>query len=347
MATATAPNPVLQALRIATSCALCLVLVAWWRLEHANLAVWTSYMVMAVVPITVFQRGFERALGRGLGIVVAIALVGLFPDQRLVRIVLGSVLLMAVFYGYIAGRLSYAIINGAMYFSVLTQLATTSPADVTHQGWEMFLAVLVGCLVSDLVVWVTRAEASLSIDTGTQPLFPLRNDWLNRALMMIVTVNLTIQVCLYFDLPLQATIISVMIVTGNPDVHSMLLKGELRLAGVFAGGAYGAAAFFVLSLVPHFSVLVALVFLATFVAGYLSKVLGAYSYFGAQLGLVICLTIVVPASEFGSLTAVFQRAAGIVIAIVIATVVPGLWPHFPFDAVTDSTARPPAGAGRA
>lgn len=345
MATATPPNPVLQALRIATSCTLCLVLAAWWRLEHANLAVWTSYMVMAVVPVTVFQRGFERALGRGLGIVVAVALVAVFPDQQLVRLLVGSVLLMVVFYGYIAGRLSYAIINGAMYFSVLVQMANANPATVTHQGWEMFLAVLIGCLVSDLVVWVTRAEATLSIDAGTQPLFPLRNDWLNRALMMIVTVNVTIRVCLLFDLPMESTVISVMIVAGNPDIHGMLLKGEMRLEGVFVGGAYGAAAFFVLSLAPYFSVLMALLFLGTFVAGYLSKVLGAHAYFAAQLGLVICLTIVVPPSEFGSLSGVIQRAEGIVIAIAVAVVVPGLWPRFPFDEVTGSTARPPAGAG--
>jgi uncharacterized membrane protein YccC len=346
MATAAPPNPVLTALRIATSCTICLLLVTWWRLEHANLAVWTSYMVMAVVPITVFQRGFERALGRGLGILVAVALVAVFPDQVLVRLVIGSVLMLVAFYGYIAGRLSYAVINGTMYFMVLIQLARSDPAHVTRQGWEMFLAVLVGCLVSDVVVWATRAEATLGIDPGSQPLWPIRNDWLNRALMMIVTGLVTLRVCHYFSLPLGPTVISVMIISGNPDVHSMLLKGEMRLEGVIVGGAYGAAAFLLLALSPHLSVLTVLVFAGTFVAGYLSKTLGAHAYFGAQLGLVICLTIVVPPTELGSMTAALQRLAGILIAMAVVVVVPGLWPYVPFQAVTGSTATPPAGAAR-
>src|SRR5262245_44045872 len=155
--------PVLQALRIATACTICLVLASWWRLERTNLAVWTTYMVMAVVPITVFQRGFERVLGRAGGIVAAIALVSVFPDQHLARLSIGGLLMLVVFYGHLSGRLSYAMINGALYFSTLIQQAHTSPGTVTHEGWEMFWAVLLGCLVSDLVVWVTRGEATLAI----------------------------------------------------------------------------------------------------------------------------------------------------------------------------------------
>lgn len=345
MATATPPNPALQALRIAAACLLCLILATWMRLEHANLAVWTTYIVMAIVPITVFQRGFERALGRGVGIVASVVLVSLFPDQELVRVLIGSGFLLAMFYGHLAGRLGYALINGGLYFSIVLEMARTQPDIVVHQAWEMMWAVLVGCLVSDVVVWATRGEGTLAIDTGTKPLFPLNNELLNHALLMIVTVFVTIRVCSYFELPLTSTIISVMLISGAADIHGMLLKGEMRLGGVALGGAFSVLSFLILSRVPYFAVLATLVFLGTFLAGYLSKVLGAYAYLGAQSGLVICLMLVVPPSEFGTLGNAVQRAEGALIAIFSVLIIPGLWPRFPFVAVTGSTATPPAGAG--
>ncbi len=39
----------------------------------------------------------------------------------------------------------------------------------------------------------------------------------------------------YFDLPQDATVISVMMLTVAPDLHALLWKGELRIVGAMSG----------------------------------------------------------------------------------------------------------------
>src|SRR5258708_19408691 len=53
---------------------VCLVLAELFGLEHANLAVWTTYLVIAQYPFTRFQKGLERVVGRGLGILPGLVL---------------------------------------------------------------------------------------------------------------------------------------------------------------------------------------------------------------------------------------------------------------------------------
>src|SRR5262249_59678463 len=57
-----------DALLTAGASVVCLVLAEWLGLTHSNLAVWTTYLVMAQYTFTRFQKGVERVVGRGLGI---------------------------------------------------------------------------------------------------------------------------------------------------------------------------------------------------------------------------------------------------------------------------------------
>jgi hypothetical protein len=328
-ATPQPPNPAVHALRDGGACTLCLFLSVWLGLEHANLAVWTCHMVLSAFPVTVFQRGVERTLGRGVGILAAVVLVSALPDQPFLRLLLESLLLLAMFYGYFAGRFAYALLNAGLYLAVLVEMGRTQPEAVALQGWEMFLAVLLGSLVSDVVVWLTGAERDLRLDPGKNPLFPLRTDWLNHSAMMIVTVTLTLLGCRYAELPVDQSVISVMMLTAGADVQAILVKGELRLGGAILAVAYVLVAFAVLALVPRLSVLAAFLFAGQYIAAYCSKVLTTRGYLGVQMGLVVPLLLVVPGDKVGSIAAALQRIEGVVIAIGASVAVAGLWPRFP------------------
>ena len=58
----------------ATAAVVALVCGEWLQLEHTNLAVWTTHMVMTQYPFSSFQKGIERILGRGLGILGGLVL---------------------------------------------------------------------------------------------------------------------------------------------------------------------------------------------------------------------------------------------------------------------------------
>src|SRR6266853_1693234 len=87
-----------HALLTAGGTAACLVLAEWLGLEHANLAVWTTYLVMAQYAFTRFQKGLERVVGRGLGILAGLVLTTWFHDTALLTLVLVAALLTAFFY---------------------------------------------------------------------------------------------------------------------------------------------------------------------------------------------------------------------------------------------------------
>jgi uncharacterized membrane protein YccC len=262
--TPTPSPPAIHALRVAAACALCLLLAAWWRLEHANLAVWTSYMVMAVYPVTVFQKGLERSLGRGLGILAGVALVGVFPDTPFPRLLLELLLLLPFFYLYFAGRFAYTFLNAGFYIAAIISIGTADPSAAVPQGKALFLAVVLGVVVADLVMWLTGAESDLRIQAGGQPLLPLNYTHLNHSLMLVVTVALTQLVTSYLDLPTETTITSLMLLTIAPDIQSMLRKGELRILGAVFGTAWALGSFLLLVQMPHFLLLEALLFLGMF-----------------------------------------------------------------------------------
>lgn len=324
-----APNPVTYSLRVAAACVLTLGVAAWFQMEHANLAVWTSFMVTTKLPRTTFQTSIERTLGRGVGILAAVVLVNLFPGNYLVRILFESVLMLVFLYGYFSGRFAYTLMNAALYLSVLLEMGKTRPAEVSIQGWQMFLAVVVGGVVSDVVLWLSWGEDSLEIEPGGQPLWPIRYDWVNHAVMTIVTITLTLHGCRFVGLPISQSIVSVMIITLGADVQAMVLKGEMRVGGAALGATWGLLAFLVLGEVPYFSILAGFVFSGIFVATYLSQRLGKFSYLGVQMGLVVPLVLVVSPADIGNMTAVLLRIEGVLIAMGVCVLVAGLWPRFP------------------
>jgi hypothetical protein len=125
-----------------------------------------------------------------------------------------------------------------------------------------------------------------------------------------------------------------MLLTITPDMQSLLVKGELRVEGAFLASAFAVLTFFLLALEPYFSLLVIMLFLGVFLATYLTRTGGPYSYAGLQMGLVLPMLVVAPPTEFGSLASAIGRLQGILLSIATSLLVGGLWPRFPFKSAS-------------
>jgi hypothetical protein len=304
-------------------------LAEWWGLEHGNLAVWTSFMVMAQYPFTRFQKGLERVVGRGLGILAGLVLVTWFSDAALLTLGLIALLLTGCFYLYFAGRLAYTFLNAGLYLVALFQIGHANPAAAVPAAEGLFAAIVLGVVVADLVTWLAGAESDLRIRVGDAPLWPVRGDWLSQALMLSVTVLLTLLGAHMLGLPPEKSAISVMLLTVSPHVQAMILKGELRVVGLLLATAWALLTFLAVGLLPHLLLFAALLFLGQFVATHLARTAGRYSYAGLQMGLVLPLIVVAPRAEFGSVTPAVQRLEGVLLGLLASVLVAGLWPRFP------------------
>jgi uncharacterized membrane protein YccC len=318
-----------QALLTASAAVLCLLLAEWLGLEHANLAVWTAYLVMAQYAFTRFQKGLERVVGRGLGILAGLVLTTWFHDTAGLTVVLIAVLLTTSFYFYFAGRLAYTFLQAGLYLVATFQIGHANPASAVPAAEGLFAAIVLGVVVADVVTWLFGAEHDLGIRFAGSPLWPVRGNWLSQSLMLAVTVLLTLFGAHALDIPPEKAAISVMLLTVTPHVQAMILKGELRLAGAFLAVAWAVAIFLVVGLLPHLLLLAVLLFLGQFVAAYLTRTGGKYAYAGVQMGLVLPMLAVAPPAEFGRFAPAVERLEGIVLGLLAAVVVAVLWPRFP------------------
>ena len=309
------------ALRSGCAAALTLVIGERFHLEHTNLAVWTTHMVLNQVTFTSFQKGVERIVGRGFGILVGLALLVVFRNTLYLGFLFECLAVMVFFYVYFCNRLAYTFLNAGLYLAVTMHIGRADPAAAAPEGAQMFLAIVVGVVIADLVSWLAGAERNLSIQTSGEPFFPLNRDHLGRCAVLTASVALSQLMVTYFDLPIDATLISVMMLTVAPDLHVLVRKGELRLVGALLAMAYAMGSFVILVQMPHFLLLVVLLFLGSYLATYLAQTGGDWAYAGVQMGLVLPMIVVVPARDFGSLTNGIARLEGVVIALTCAVLV--------------------------
>jgi uncharacterized membrane protein YccC len=116
-----------------------------------------------------------------------------------------------------------------------------------------------------------------------------------------------------------------MLLTITPDYQSLLRKGELRLAGAGLAIIFATITLLLLVRRPSFPLLVAALFLGTFLAVALARNSERWSYAGVQMGLVLPMILVTPHQELGSLAGAFARVGGAVLAITASIVVGLVW----------------------
>jgi hypothetical protein len=308
---------------------VCLILVELAGLEHGNLAVWTTFLVTAQFSFTRFQKGLERVLGRGLGILAGLVLTTWFNETSLVAMGVIAILLTLSFYFFFAGRLAYTFLNAGLYVVAMFHIGHANPAKAVAQAEGLFAAVVCGVVAADLVSWVAGVERDIVIRVGEASLWPLRGDWLSHSLMLFVTVTLTLLGATALGLSPEQAAVSVMLLTVTPHLQALLLKGELRIAGLLLACVWSVVMFLLVGLLPYFPLLASLLFLGQFVAAYLVCMAGKYSYAGLQMGLVLPLVVVAPPREFGSFAPAIQRLEGIFIGLAASILVAALWPRFP------------------
>ncbi len=324
----------------ASASLVCLLVAESFRLEHANLAVWTTFLVMTQFTFTSFQKGIERILGRALGILAGLVLTTWFNELPLVAICLIFVVLTGFFYLYFSGRLAYTFLQAGLYLVAVFQIGHTNPTGAVHEAKELFAAVVVGVLAADVVTWLAGAEGDFRIRLEGKPLWPLRADWMNQSAMLAITVLLTLVIAHATGLPPEKAAISVLLLTITPHLQALIQKGELRIAGLLLATLWSLLTFVLVGLLPYFPLLAVLVFLGMFISTYVALTAGTYAYVGVQMGLVIPLVVVIPPSEFGSVTPAAERLAGILLGLAASVIVAGLWPRFPVSAQPVPTPAP-------
>jgi uncharacterized membrane protein YgaE (UPF0421/DUF939 family) len=330
-----------HALLTAFSSVVSLVIAEVLGLEHANLAVWTTFLVMAQYTYTSFQKGIERVVGRGLGILAGLVFTTWFNEMPLVALGLIAVSLTTFFYLYFAGRLAYTFLQAGLYLVALFQIGHAAPHAVVRQAEDLFAAVVVGVAVADVMNWLAGVEKDFHIEVGNRPLWPLRNDWVNQSLMLSVTVLLTLVGAHAIDLPPEQSAVSVLLLTVTPHLQALILKGELRIVGLVLATIWSLGTFLLVGLLPYFPLLAGLLFLGQFAATYLALTTGPYAYAGIQMGLVIPMVVIATPAEFGSITPAMERLEGILLGLVASIVVASQWPRFPQASVPAATPPPP------
>jgi uncharacterized membrane protein YccC len=323
--TSAAPvNDTAHAARTAAAATLCLLLVTALGLEHGNLAVWTSFMVMAQYPFTIFQKGIERIIGRGLGILLGLVFLTLLRNAWGLSYLFEALALAVFFYVHFCGRLAYTFLNAGLYLAVMINLGHSDYAVAVPEGGRMFLAIVIGVVIADLITWLSGTESDLRIQTAHAPLWPIDPGRLGHTLLLAITVLLTETVTTVLQLPQNTALVSVMVLMIAPDLQSMIRKGKLRIAGVLLAMLYGLLSLLLLMRMPHLLLFLGLLFLGIFLAAYLTRRGGENAYAGLQMGLVLPMVLVVPPEAIGSVSAAVSRGFGVLIALGCSMLVGGL-----------------------
>jgi uncharacterized membrane protein YgaE (UPF0421/DUF939 family) len=258
MSAPSARGAIFHALLTAIASVVCLVLAELWGLEHHDLAVWTTFLVMAQYTHTSFQKGVERVAGRGVGILAGLVITTWFDGVPLVALTLIGILLTTCFYIYFSGRLAYTFLQAGLYLVAVFQIGHSDPNGAVSEAWELFVAVVLGVVVANLVNWAAGVEWDVSIELGTAPLFPIRIEWVNQSLMLAVTVLLTLVAAHWVDLPPSQAAISVLLLTISPHLQALIQKGELRIAGLLLAVIWSFLTFVLVSAMPFFPLLASL-----------------------------------------------------------------------------------------
>jgi uncharacterized membrane protein YccC len=104
-----------QALRVALAAAIVLAMAEWWHLPNANLAVWTTHVVTSSHSHRTFQKGIERIVGRGAGILLGTLLLSFLGEHKLLLVALEVLSLVGFSYAHFCGCMAYTYQNAGLY----------------------------------------------------------------------------------------------------------------------------------------------------------------------------------------------------------------------------------------
>jgi hypothetical protein len=264
-------------------------------------------------------------VGRGAGILLGTLLVSFLGEQKLLALGLEVAGLLAFFYADYCGRLAYTYQNAGLYLQAMLQLGDGDPSNAWVNGGWMFLAIVVGVAVADLVSWLTNAERDLSIVPGEGSLLPIRREPLARAVQVTATMLLAQYVFFALDMPPDANTYSLFMLSVIPDYPRMRERTGYYVGGILAGVAYAVPSLLLLNRVLHLPMLVALVALGEFVASYLAQSKGNIRFVGAEMGTIFPLIMVLPCDRIQTPSQTFYNIVALFAYTLIAVVIGWAW----------------------
>jgi hypothetical protein len=316
---------VVQALRVAAAAGITLVVSEWWHLPNANLAVWTTHVIMSAHPHTTFQKGLERIVGRGAGILAGTLIVSFFGEQRLLALGLEVVGLLAFFYANYCGRLAYTYQSAGLYLQAMCQIGGGDPSAAWVDGGWMFLAIVVGVSAANLVSWLTGAERDLSIEPGEGSLLPIRREPLACAAQVTTTMLLAQYVFFALDMPPDANVYTLFMLAVIPDYASMQQRTTYYVGGILAGIAYAVSSLLLVNRVLHLPFFVALVAFGMFISSFIYQGKGDTRFVGYEMGVIFPLLLILPCDKIQSPSLTFYNIVALLTFTLIAVVVGGVW----------------------
>lgn len=312
-------------LRVAVAATACVLVAEWLRLPMSYVSVISVHIVMAQYTFTAFQKGVERVLGRFLGLGYALVLVLFFRQVPFVYLLLMVAGLLVFMYVYAAGRFSYTALQASFMIGALAEIGIAEPQQVQSTAINIFGHILLGVTLAVLVNWLTGAERTAAIVPGGEPLWPLRREWLSRALMLTTIVVTTIFLTMALGLSVIPATVSALMLGMSPDLKALWKKSKQRALGALLGGLYGLAALILLTAVPSFLLLLLLLFLVMFLAAYFTKASTENSYVFLQMGLASPMVLIDADNTPGSLAPAVQRFVGVGLGLFVSMVVEWLW----------------------
>jgi uncharacterized membrane protein YccC len=330
------------ALRVGVASVSSLLVSECLGTEQAALSVYTAFLVMALFPISSFQKGVERFVGRVLGLMYGLLVIWLTRENRLLYLLLIAIGQMTACYIYLSGRLAYAALMAAIFIGVIAAMGVTDPESASPYVAAATVQLALGEALAYLVNLVSGAEATLAIEVRGSPLLPLRRDWFNTAAMLSAGQAATMFATLQLRLPVTATMVSAMVIGVVPG--GLMEEGKKawqRTLGALLGGGYALVSIWLLHHQPYMAVQAALVMFIMFAATYLTKVSTKNSYAYLQMGMVAPMVLIAEHGDIGDIDTAVQRLVGIVVGLVAAGLVSVFWPHTPVAATAAPVAPVP------
>ena len=331
--------------RVALASGLCLCISEWLHLEQPALGVYTAYLVMALFPVTSFQKGVERFVGRSLGFVYVLYVAWFCLEAPLLFLVFVAIGQTIAGYIYLSGRLAYAALMAGVFVGVMAALAVTTPNQLAEYAGSAVVQLLLGEIVAYSVNFITGAERTLSIQVAGSPLMPLNLSWFNTAVMLSFGQMVTLFATLLLQLPVTSTMVSTFIIGVAPGTAMAVeKKAWQRALGALWGGGYALFVIALLGLEPYFPLFVFLTMVIMIAATYLTTTSKKHAYAYLQMGLVSTMVFIGDKGELGSVENAVLRLVGIGIALVIATAITLLWPHTLIGTQTPTASTPTVAA---
>jgi hypothetical protein len=229
-------------------------------------------------------------------------------------------------HGYATHRHPFLFVIAAVFLGHLAYTGMTAPAETFAVSVHLLGQGLIGVGISLLVHGLSGGGYELNLHPSGEPLRPVRPDWISVSARLTVTSLLALLTTVWLGLPVTQTMTSALILSAVPDERGRRRKGLDRAIAVGIAGAYALTALVVLIRLPQLPLMAAFLFAGQFVAAYYARSDVPHTYRARQTGMVLAMTLVVPAQELGTLSPALQRLGGVVVGLLIAEGVGLLWP---------------------